>query len=121
MTTLSTTPYEPGDVVLVRIVFTDHSGLKTRPAAVVSTAVYHARRGDVIVVPITSNRTNLMFADLALADWGQAGLVRPSVAKAVVQTVERSVIERFLGRLSDRDAGAVRATLRAILDLTERP
>lgn len=117
MTTPSTTPYEPGDVVLVRIIFTNQSGAKRRPAAVISTVDYNDHRGDVVVVPITSNISSLLFADSPLNDWRQAGLYRPSVAKGVVQTIEQTVIVRPLGRLSDRDAAAIRSTLQLMLDV----
>jgi mRNA interferase MazF len=38
-----------GDVVLVPFPFTDQSGTKKRPAAVVSSASYNASRRDIVI------------------------------------------------------------------------
>jgi mRNA-degrading endonuclease toxin of MazEF toxin-antitoxin module len=41
--------------VLVDVVFTDRSGIKLRPAVVLSTFDYHQMGPDVVIAPITSN------------------------------------------------------------------
>jgi len=47
--------------------------------------------------------------DVELADWQQAGLLKPSVARLDrLVTAEKSVLWRRLGALSDRDKSAVR-------------
>lgn len=43
-----------GDVVLVPFPFTDQSGMKKRPAVVVSTAGYNVSRRDIVIMAITS-------------------------------------------------------------------
>jgi mRNA interferase MazF len=43
-----------GAVVLVPFPFTDQSGVKKRPAMVVSSNLYHAGRRDLIILAITS-------------------------------------------------------------------
>jgi len=42
-----TTGYSFGDIVLVTFPFTDQSGIKKRPAVIVSSAAYNAPRRDV--------------------------------------------------------------------------
>ena len=49
------TAYEPGDVILVPVPFTDTSAVKQRPAVVVSGRRYNRHRPDLIVMPVTSN------------------------------------------------------------------
>jgi mRNA interferase MazF len=45
-----TTAYSFGDVILVPFPFTDQSGLKKRPAVVVSSDEYQARRFDLLIM-----------------------------------------------------------------------
>lgn len=51
------TTYEPGDVVLIPVPFTDGTAMKQRPAVVVSGRRYNTQRPDLIVMPVTSNVT----------------------------------------------------------------
>ena len=71
-----TTGYSFGDVVLVPFPFTDHSGLKKRPAAIVSPTAYHAQRRDLVIMAITSQiRPQPAFAEFTLVEWKRAGLL----------------------------------------------
>ena len=64
-----------GEVVLVPFPFTDQSGSKKRPAVVVSSTGYNARRRDIMIMAITSQvRTPLGFGEAMVADWQSAGL-----------------------------------------------
>ncbi len=50
----STTTYKRGQVVVVNVPFSNHSGIKPRPALVVSTGPFHHELPDLIVCPISS-------------------------------------------------------------------
>lgn len=64
------TGFEYGDVVLVRFPFTDHSTIKQRPAAVVSSAAYHQARPDLLIVAISSQiRSRTAFAEAEIRHW----------------------------------------------------
>lgn len=106
-----------GDVVLVGFVFSDDSGLKVRPAVVLSTATYHRARREVIVAAITSNIKRRRFGDHPIADWREAGLLYPSLATAILRTIDRTIVRRKLGVLGDSDLSAIDRTLRATLGL----
>jgi hypothetical protein len=54
LTTPSMTAYGFGDVVLVPFPFTDQTGTKKRPAAVISSSAYHRERSDVVLMAVTS-------------------------------------------------------------------
>jgi mRNA interferase MazF len=109
--------YSPGDVVLVRFPFTDRQGSKQRPAAVVSSSDYNAQRPDVILLALTSQiRTPLGFGEALLRDWQDAGLLKPSVFKPILFTVEQTLVRRTLGQLGNRDRDALRAVLRTLID-----
>lgn len=101
-----------GAVVLVPFPFTDQSGVKKRPAVVVSSNAYQAGRRDLIILTITSQiRTPLGFGEALVADWQAAGLLKPSVFKPVLTTIEQTLVLRVMGALSTAD----RRTLEGII------
>ncbi|WP_322795352.1 type II toxin-antitoxin system PemK/MazF family toxin [Tepidiforma sp.] len=51
----SSTVCRRGDVFLVSVRFSDGSGIKRRPAVVVSVDELHASRADTLIVPLTTN------------------------------------------------------------------
>ena len=84
------TSYEFGDVVLVPFPFTDQSASKRRPAVVVSSTAYHADHSNLILMGISSQISALhRVGEVMISDWKAAGLIGPSVVKAVMTTVER--------------------------------
>ncbi len=100
----STTIYEFGDIVLVPFPFTDQSTSKRRPAVVVSSRAYHRERQDLILLAVTSQtRTSGFAGEAPIVRWRDAGLLKPSVFKPVVATVERRLLRRKLGRLGEDD------------------
>lgn len=84
---------------------------------VVSTDGVHVSRTDALIVPLTTRLSVQRFGDHLLLDWAESGLPRSSLAKGVVETVDRARFGRLLGRLSDRDLHAVESSLRAVLGL----
>jgi mRNA interferase MazF len=101
-----------GDVVLVPFPFTDQSGTKKRPAAVVSSASYNASRRDIVIMAITSQvRQPLAFGEAMVSDWQAAGLIKQSVLKPVFTTIEQHLVIRTMGRLSAVDAKALREVI----------
>jgi len=110
------TGYEFGDLVLVPFPFTDQSTAKRRPAAVVSSPAYHRERRDLIILAVTSQmRPGAGVGEVAVARWKEAGLLKPSVLKPVLATIERRLVLRKLGRLADQDRRTLREVLAAIL------
>jgi mRNA interferase MazF len=110
------TGYEFGDLVLVPFPFTDQSATKRRPAVVVSSDAYHRERPDLIILAVTSQaQTQTGFGEASVAKWKEAGLLRPSVLKPVLATIERGLVLRKLGRLADEDRAALRKVLDEIL------
>lgn len=102
---------EPADIVVVD--FPGATGIKRRPAVVVSTPRYHETRPDFILGLVTSRAFEMGPTDHELADWEQAGLQRPSVFRCFLITLPRPAQPRRLGRLSERDWRAVQTRLRS--------
>jgi mRNA interferase MazF len=94
-----------GEVFICQFPFTSGSLSKPRPALILFDL-----QQDVLICRITSvPRSGPL--DVALADWAQAGLVKPSIARLDrLVTAEKTVLTRRLGQLSAADQTAVRAT-----------
>jgi len=103
---------EFGDLVLVASPFTDQSTTKQRPAVVVSSAAYHRERPDLVILAVTSQARPIAgVGEAAIVKWKETGLLRPSVLKPVLATIERGLVLRTLGRLADEDRAALRRVL----------
>ncbi len=110
------TGYEFGDLVLVPFPFTDLSTTKKRPAVVVSSPAYHRARQDLVILAVSSQaRPSRDFGEAVVAKWKEAGLLRPSVLKPVLATIERGLVLRRLGRLEEEDRRALRRLLQTML------
>lgn len=107
-----------GDVVLVEVIFSSGLGKKLRPALVVSTDAYNATRKEAIVSGITSNVGMLHEGDTELVNWEKAGLKVPSLATAILQTVQKDRIRKRLGRISKKDFAAVEEHISRVLGFT---
>ncbi len=62
-----TTTYKRGQVVVVDVPFSNRTGVKPRPALVVSTEQFHRELLDIIVCPSTANRGTIGIPDEGIA------------------------------------------------------
>lgn len=112
----NTTTYSFGDVVLVPFPFTDQSTTKKRPAVVVSSADYNRTRPDLILMAITGHVPGYpRIGEVVVSDWHSAGLLKASSIKPILTTVEKTLIIRTLGKLSQADLAALQGAMRIIL------
>ncbi len=101
---------EPDMIVVVD--FPGVTGIKRRPAVVVSSALYHTHRPDVIVGMLTSQVISASGpTDYPLQDWKTAGLRQPTAFRSFLYTAPRSEIIARVGRLSEADWQGVQACL----------
>ena len=93
-----------GEIFICQFPFTSGALSKARPALVLFDL-----QEDVLICRITSVlRSGAL--DVKLADWSQAGLAKPSVARLDrLVTAEKSVLGRRLGVLSIADQAEIRA------------
>ena len=111
------TEYNRGDVVLVSFIFTDETGVKRRPAVIISSEAYHAGRDEAIIAAITSRTDRILIGDHLIADWQYAGLLFPSVVTSIIRTIKREMINKRLGSLSTQDEGQIDRKLKLALGL----
>jgi mRNA interferase MazF len=104
----------PGDIVTVD--FPGVTGIKRRPAVVLSSATYHANRPDVIIGLITSQRKRLGVTDYVLQDWQAAGLRVASAFRSFIVTLPPSANLVRIGHLSERDWQGIRDCINLALE-----
>ncbi|AFY53908.1 growth inhibitor [Rivularia sp. PCC 7116] len=105
--------FDVGDVVTVD--FPGVTGVKRRPALILSSATYHKNRPDIIVGLITSQTTGLGVTDYVLQDWKIAGLRVSSAFRCFIVTLPQSANPVLIGHLSERDWQEVRKCLKTSL------
>ena len=111
------TEYNRGDVVLVNFVFSGETGVKRRPAVIVSSDAYHQGRQEAIIAAITSRTDRVLVGDHLISNWKEAGLLFPSVATGIIRTTRQSMISRKLGVMPKGDMRAIDDKLRGVLGL----
>jgi mRNA interferase MazF len=101
---------KPGDVVLER--FRGAQMAKRRPTVVLSTALYHAHRPDLVLGHLTTQLHQATTPlDYVLQDWVAAGLHQQSAFRVYLDMADPADVTR-IGHLSDRDWLEVQARLR---------
>lgn len=112
------TEYSRGDVVLVSFIFTDETGVKRRPAVIISSDAYHTGRDEAIIAAITSRTDRVLVGDHPIDDWQGAGLLFPSVATSIIRTIKQDMIAKRLGSLLTPDMKAIDSKLKLALGLS---
>jgi mRNA interferase MazF len=73
---------------------------------------------DLILIAVTSQvRTPLLFGEVMITDWQAAGLLKLSVIKPVLTTIQKDLVIRQLGNLASSDRQSLNDLL--LLLLTE--
>ncbi len=92
------------DVVIVKFPFASSLKYKARPAVVVSSSLYNASSRDtLLILAISSNVDLKLDFELEIIDWKASGLLKPSIFKSAVATIEKSHLLTKVGTLSDTD------------------
>ena len=117
----STSTFKRGQVVVVNVPFSNHSGIKPRPALVISAEAFHRDLAYVIACPISSRPRYYRPpgpGDCPLVEWRAVGLRHPSTVRiSKVLAVDKQIIKRGLGLLSQQDLAHVETGLRRALGL----
>lgn len=114
----SMTSYNRGDIVLVPFPFSNQTTTKKRQAVIVSSNTYNNISSDIVIMAITGkiNKPHTI-GECIIEDWQDAGLLKPSVIKSAISTVEQTLILKKLGKLSARDLISLERAMKELLDL----
>ncbi len=111
---LKTLP-QSGEVVTVD--FPGITGIKGRPALIVSTNFYHSVRSDVIIGILTSQIQDASTeTDYVLKNWKGVGLHQPTALRTLLVTVPLASVT-VIGQLTHRDWQEVLIRLKRSLSL----
>jgi mRNA interferase MazF len=105
--------FQSGDVVWID--FPGVTGIKRRPAVVLSSNIYQTTRPDIIVGLITSQTTGLGVTDYELQDWATAGLRLKSAFRCFLVTLPATAKPTLIGHWSTRDWQGVRNSVKTSL------
>lgn len=110
------TTYSFGDVLLVPFPFTDQTSVKKRPTVIISSNNYNRHKPDLIIMAITSQfNPSLHYGEMKISEFRTVGLLKPSITKPVLTTVEKSLIIKKLGQLNNSDCQNLRELIKSIL------
>ncbi|MDD2652901.1 MAG: type II toxin-antitoxin system PemK/MazF family toxin [Sulfurimonas sp.] len=92
------------DVVVVRFPFASSLKYKARPAVIISSETYNKnKRGTLLIMAISSMIDTKLDFEFELQNWKESGLLKPSVFKSSIATIEKDFIITKLGTLLDVD------------------
>ena len=99
----SITIYKKWDIILVPFPFTDQKTTKRRPALIISPDEYNEKL-DVVIAFITSKLdSEYRLGDYKIQEWEKSNLPKPSMLRMKFATIDKSIIIKKLGRLSEND------------------
>ncbi|MEA2048970.1 MAG: type II toxin-antitoxin system PemK/MazF family toxin [Campylobacterota bacterium] len=92
------------DVLVVKFPFASSLKYKARPAVLISSEEYNSNsRNTSIIMAISSQIETKLDLEPMIQDWHSAGLLKKSILKASVATIENDYIITRLGTLSKKD------------------
>lgn len=92
------------DIVVVKFPFASSIKYKARPAVVISTNLYHNNgRNTVIILAISSQIESKLQFEPVISQWQESGLLKPSIFKSTIATIEENYIIEKLGTIIGND------------------
>ncbi len=104
------------DVIIVKFPFASSLKYKARPAVVLSDEQYNQNEHHTLLIMAISSNTDTPFSyELPVKDWQSAGLLKPSIFKAAIATIEQAYVIQKVGRLSSEDSERLESILKQII------
>jgi len=92
------------DVVIVKFPFASSLKYKARPAVVVSSDYYNTNKRDtLLILAISSSVVGKQNFEKELVEYVDAGLLKPSIFKGSIATIEKEFVINKVGTLTGND------------------
>lgn len=99
------TAFSKYDIVVVKFPFASSLKYKARPAVILSSSIYNNEsRNSLIILAISSQISTKLEMEFEIMDWKFSGLLKPSIFKSSVATIDQDVVLTKLGELSHQDS-----------------
>lgn len=99
------TAFSKYDIVVVKFPFASSLKYKARPAVILSSSTYNNEsRNSLIILAISSQISTKLEMESEIMDWKFSGLLKPSIFKSSVATIDQDVVLTKLGELSHQDS-----------------
>ena len=103
------------DVIIVKFPFASSLKYKAKPAVVVSSDLYNEKgRDTLLILAISSNVKNKLNFEVAIEKWEASGLLKPSIFKSTVATIEKNSVLAKVGNLEKGDKEKLAQLLQTI-------
>ncbi|NBV07376.1 MAG: type II toxin-antitoxin system PemK/MazF family toxin [Proteobacteria bacterium] len=107
--------YSKFDVIVANFPFIEKiENAKARPAVVVSSDVYNAETGFVVIAMITSAKHSRLWGDIKISDHKISELHSGSIIRMKFANITQGAILHKLGKLSKADQKELEAKMRKI-------
>ena len=98
------TSFSKYDIVVVKFPFASSLKYKARPAVIISSNIYNTNKRDtLLILAISSSKENRLAFEFDIQKWEKSGLLKPSIFKSSIATIEKDFVISKLGRLDDSD------------------
>ncbi len=107
--------FDPFDLIVVPFPLVDSPRVKPRPALVLSRRDFNQVNGHTLLAMVTRATHTRWPSDHEIVELPLTGLRAASVVRLKLFTLDNRLLQRRIGRLSERDARACAAALDACL------
>ena len=92
------------DIIIVKFPFASSLKYKARPAVVISSDYYNKnKRNTFLILAISSNISSKQSFEEELTEYKDIGLLKPSIFKASIATIEKDFVIAKVGMLGDKN------------------
>jgi len=93
------------DVIVVKFPFASSLKYKARPAVVISSNEFNKNiRDTILIIAISSSVSNKLDFEKKILNWQTSGLLKESIFKGAIATIEKKFILEKVGTLNKIDS-----------------